>query len=116
MHADDETWLGQLREVRLGKERATTDLEKRSQRQHFRRLEHGRDHRRWPRHPVHHGPSRRIQAGPRLDRREPRLRYREYLNLVSFIFAGKRSSTLELVCITERNVPRVNYKYIIVRI
>lgn len=82
MRTDDETWLGQLREVRLGEERAETDLEEGSQRKHLRRVEHGGDHRRWPRHSVHHGPSRRIQARPGLDSREPRLRYREYLILL----------------------------------
>lgn len=90
MRADDEAWLGQLREIRLGEERAETDLEEGSQREHLRRVEHGGDHRRWPRHSVHHGPSRRIQARQGLDSREPRLRYREYPDSIFLLYFIKR--------------------------
>lgn len=82
---DDETWLGQLRAVRVGKERTETDLEEGSQRQHLRGLQHGRDHRRRTRHALRHGSSRGVQARTRLDRRESGLRHREYR--LQFVFA-----------------------------
>lgn len=91
MRTDDETWLGQLREIRVGEERAETDLEEGSQREHLRRVEHGGDHRRRPRHSLHHGPSRRIQARPGLDSREPRLRHREYTNSLLYPFSSNRT-------------------------
>ena len=67
MFADDETRLGQLREVLVGQKRTKTDQQERTQRQHLRQHPHGRHHHRRARHVVHDGNERGIQTGKGLD-------------------------------------------------
>lgn len=65
---DDETRLGQLREVRVGQERAETDLQEGAQQRHLWEYAMGWYDRGWTGHPVYHGLGGRVQDGAELDR------------------------------------------------
>ncbi len=65
---DDETCLGQLREIRVGCQRAEAHVASRSLCQYFRQHSVWRDHRGRTGHSVHHGSHRGVQERTGLDR------------------------------------------------